>query len=74
MMWRFLKERRSWIAFVLFIEAAFLLITSIDPTIPFTSVLYAVFLTLLLFFLFLILRFGKETKFYRELEERENEL
>ncbi|MGB7998979.1 MAG: sensor histidine kinase [Anaerobacillus sp.] len=74
MMWRFLKERRSWIAFVLFIEAAFLLITLIDPTISFTSVLYAVFLTLLLFFFFLILRFVKETKFYRQLEERENNL
>ncbi|MGG1684318.1 sensor histidine kinase [Pseudalkalibacillus sp. NRS-1564] len=72
MMWRFLKERRSWIAFFLFIEGAFLFITLIDPTIPFTSVLYAVFLTLLLFFLFLLLRFVKETKFYKELEDRDN--
>ena len=71
MIWRFLKERRSWILFIFFIEVCFLLITYVDETIPFTSVLYAVFLTLLLFFLFLLVRFGKETTFYRELEERE---
>ena len=70
-MWRFLKERRSWILFILFIEACFLLITYVDATIPFTSMLYAVFLTSLLFFLFLLLRFVKETKFYKELEDRE---
>ncbi|MDO6654421.1 sensor histidine kinase [Anaerobacillus sp. 1_MG-2023] len=74
MMWRFLNERRSWITFFLFMEACFLLITYIDPSIPFTSILYAVFLTLLLFILFLILRFVKETKFYKELEERDNNL
>ncbi|WP_207393290.1 sensor histidine kinase [Bacillus sp. Cs-700] len=71
MMWRFLKERRSWILFILFIEACFLLITYVDATIPFTSMLYAVFLTSLLFFLFLIVRFVKETRFYKELEDRE---
>ncbi|PFG12361.1 sensor histidine kinase [Bacillus sp. es.036] len=71
MMWRFFKERRSWILFILFIEACFLLITYVDATIPFTSMLYAVFLTSLLFFLFLGLRFVKETKFYQELEDRE---
>ncbi len=70
-MGRFLKERRSWILFILFIEACFLLVTYVDTTIPFTSMLYAVFLTSLLFFLFLIVRFVKETRFYKELEDRE---
>ncbi|KMM37964.1 sensor histidine kinase [Guptibacillus hwajinpoensis] len=72
MIWRFLKERRSWIGFVLFTECIFLLITFVDSTIPLSSAMYAVFLTLILFVLFLLLRYVKETKFYKGLEDLEN--
>ncbi|UOQ45943.1 sensor histidine kinase [Halobacillus salinarum] len=72
MIWKFLIERSSWILLFVCIQALYLLIALIDPSISFRSLLYAAFLSLLLFIFFLILRYSKETKFYKQLEERES--
>ncbi|MRX54043.1 sensor histidine kinase [Bacillus idriensis] len=70
----FLKERRSWIFFFIFIHVLILFVSFIDSAIPFEPVLYIVFLSMISFFVFLMVRYNKETAFYKSLEDRENNL
>ncbi|WP_088042086.1 sensor histidine kinase [Bacillus sp. EAC] len=70
----FLIERLSWITFFLITQLLILFVSYIDSSIPFKSLLYIVFLSLLLFIFFLVIRYPKETKFYKSLEEREDNL
>ncbi len=69
---RFLIERRSWILLVLFIQSLFLFIAWIDPAIPIASIAYIVFLSLIIVIVFLVIRFYKETSFYRTLEDSDH--
>lgn len=71
---KYLLERVSWILFFLFLQLSILFVTYLDSAIPLTAVLYIVFLTTLMFFLFLFIRYKKETLFYKALEDRENNL
>ncbi len=71
---KYLLERSSWIILVLFIHLFVLFGAYIDPSIPFTSLLYLVSLSMLFFVIFLVVRYPKETKFYKSLAERENDL
>ncbi|MGF2618369.1 HAMP domain-containing histidine kinase [Rossellomorea vietnamensis] len=70
----FLRERLSWISLNLFLLAFLIFVSYLDPSIPLTPVLYFAFLALLVFSIFLAIRFNKETKFYKELTEREDDL
>lgn len=70
----FLRERASWILLILFTNLFTLFIAYIDPSIPLSSVLYIVSLSLLLFLLFLILRYPREIRFYKSLVERDKDL
>ncbi|WML58948.1 sensor histidine kinase [Neobacillus sp. PS2-9] len=74
MMKPFLIERRSWIALFIVFQGLFLFVASIDSAIPFTPILYMVFLSSIIFILFLFLRYQRETKFFKGLEEWENDL
>ena len=65
----FLLERKSWIAMFLFQQAVLLFAAYIDPSIPFFSVLYFVYLSLLVFLVFLLFRYRKETAYYKSLRE-----
>ncbi|MBR3121077.1 sensor histidine kinase [Oceanobacillus profundus] len=65
---KYMIERRSWIILFLALQALFLLIAYLDASIPFQSILYIVFLSCIIFILFLMVRFQKETTFYKELE------
>ena len=58
----------------LFLQAFSLIVAALDETIAFTSVLYTVFLSSLIFLLFLFWRYQKETPFYKSLTEREDNL
>ncbi|MDD9271135.1 sensor histidine kinase [Paenibacillus sp. GCM10023248] len=71
---RYLLERRSWLLFVLCVQALLLLVALLDRAIPFTPVLYIVFLSTTLFLVFVVMRYHKETRFYKQLEERDNNL
>ena len=71
---KFLIERISWILLFLFLQLLVLSISFVDTTIPLESMFYIVFLSLLTFAVFLTVRYSKETKFYRSLEERNNDL
>jgi two-component system, OmpR family, bacitracin resistance sensor histidine kinase BceS len=71
---KFLIERRSWILLFLLQQMLILFIAYIDSTIPFQSILYISFISMIIFILFLIIRYKKETRFYRSLEEWVNNL
>ncbi|MGZ9585837.1 sensor histidine kinase [Paenibacillus marinisediminis] len=71
---KFIVERRSWILFYAIMHLFIVFVAYIDPTIPLPSILYLVFLSLLAFIVFLIIRYHAETKFYSSLEEREDDL
>lgn len=63
----YLKERRSWIAFFIFTQLLILFIAFVDSSVPFKSLAYMVFLDLLLFVLFLLFRYRRETDYFRQL-------
>ncbi|WP_066367302.1 sensor histidine kinase, partial [Neobacillus fumarioli] len=70
----YLIERCSWILLFLFLQFLTIFIAFLDTTIPFAPLLYIVFLSTIIFIVFLIIRFQKETRFYKSLEEWENNL
>lgn len=70
----FLKERLSWILLFVFLQSLFIFIAYIDVQMPLQSVLYIIYLSVIIFFFFLIVRYRKETTFYRVLANRKNNL
>ncbi|HIW34479.1 MAG TPA: sensor histidine kinase [Candidatus Paenibacillus intestinavium] len=68
----FLRERLSWIVLFVFQQLLIFIIAYVDTSISFQPILYMVFLTTMIFIIFLIIRYNKETKFYRSLKEWEN--
>lgn len=71
---KFLVERKSWILLIIVLEALVLFVSFLDSSIPFASLLYIVFLSMLIFSVFLVTRYHKETKFYKNLADWENHL
>ncbi|UMR35780.1 histidine kinase [Paenibacillus polymyxa] len=71
---KYLTERRSWILLFVCQQMLILLIAYVDTAIPLIPILYVVFLSMLISLVFLIVRYPKETKFYRALEEWEGPL
>ena len=68
----YLIERRSWISLFLCLQVLILFVAYIDTAIPFLPILYIVFLSMIIFIFFLVIRFNKETKFYKSLIDWEN--
>ncbi|MBT2680683.1 sensor histidine kinase [Bacillus sp. ISL-35] len=68
----YLKERRSWILLFLLLQFLAVFIAYIDSAVSLTSILYYVFLSLIIFVIFLAMRYQKEMRFYQELEEAED--
>lgn len=71
---KFLIERCSWILLFIFLQCLLIFVAYLDNTIPLGPTLYIVFLSVIIFFLFLVVRFIKETKFYKSLLEWDNTL
>ncbi|MFD1178376.1 sensor histidine kinase [Paenibacillus puldeungensis] len=67
MIYKFLRERLSWILFFVVLQLLVLFTAYIDNSIPFGALLYIVFLSTLLFAAFLFVRYQKETRFYKSL-------
>lgn len=65
----YLKEKRPWIFFVLLLEMLLLFIGYLDPSLPFTSVLYIALLFFIIFIAFLTIRYHQETAFLKEVKE-----
>ncbi|EKN66778.1 histidine kinase, homodimeric [Neobacillus bataviensis LMG 21833] len=70
----YLIERRSWILLFFVIQALILFVSFLDSAIPLMPLFYIIFLSTLVFTVFLIFRYHKETKFYKSLAEWENNL
>ncbi|MGX2961171.1 sensor histidine kinase [Peribacillus sp. JNUCC 23] len=71
---KFFIERSSWIILFILLQVLTIFVAYIDSEIPLMPILYLVFLSILFFTIFLIFRYHKETKFYKSLVERENNL
>ena len=70
----YLIEKRSWIILFLFIHLFILFVAYIDQSIPLHSIAYIVFLSMILFTTFIIIRYKIETRFYRSLTKRDTDL
>ena len=70
----YLIERRSWIILFLAVHILILFIAYLDHSIPFSSIAYIVFLSAILFTIFIISRYKTETQFYRSLAEWDTDL
>ncbi len=70
----YLMERRSWILLFIVLQCLLVFVSYLDNAIPLGPILYIVFLSVILFILFLFIRYNKETKFYRSLSEWDNTL
>jgi OmpR family two-component system bacitracin resistance sensor histidine kinase BceS len=71
---KYVIQRRSWILLFLFLQFLLIFVAFIDSAIPLTPILYIAFLSVIIFIIFLTIRYQKETKFYKSLEEWENNL
>ena len=67
---KFLLERISWIGLFLILQLLALLIAYVDTNLALSSMYYYTFLSSLLFLIFLFIRYQKETRFYREMNDR----
>ena len=67
----FLKERVSWIVFFIFLQLLVLAMGYLDRSIPFLSTVYIAFISCLSFTIFIVMRYGKETRFYKHLHSLE---
>ncbi|MDQ0154857.1 sensor histidine kinase [Robertmurraya andreesenii] len=70
----FLCERLSWILFILSLHVLFVFVAFLDPAIPIWPVLYMLLLSGVACMIFLIVRYHKESGFYRSLLEWEETL
>lgn len=70
----YVVERLSWIALFLFIHILILFVAFVDPAVPALPILYIVLLSSIVFILFIVIRFHKETKFYKTLLEWDHDL
>lgn len=71
---KYLLERISWILLFVCQQLLILLIAYVDTAIPLMPILYVVFLSVLVFSFFIIVRYSRETRFYKALEEWEGSL
>lgn len=70
----YLLERKSWILLFLSLHGFILFIAFIDSAIPFKSILYIVFLNMLIFLFFLAVRYNREAKYYQSLQNWDHHL
>ncbi|WP_299745414.1 sensor histidine kinase [Rossellomorea sp. y25] len=74
MIFTYLWERKSWILFFLTLQLLFIFVAYIDTAIPLQPILYMIFLSTLFFICFIIVRYHKETSFYRRLNDWDHNL
>ncbi|MGE7765059.1 sensor histidine kinase [Peribacillus sp. NPDC096540] len=71
---KYVVERFSWIIFYILLHLFIIFVAFIDSAIPLKPILYIVFLSMIMFSIFLIVRYKIETRFYKSLEDREDDL
>ncbi|MCK1991939.1 HAMP domain-containing histidine kinase [Peribacillus muralis] len=71
---KYVAERISWITFFISLHLFIIFVAYLDSALPVKPIMYIVFLSLIMFCIFLIFRYKKETNFYKRLEAREDNL
>ncbi|URM31072.1 sensor histidine kinase [Cytobacillus firmus] len=71
---KYIRERLSWILLFSFLQVLAAFVVYIDSAISLKPFLYYTFLSAIIFTGFIFLRYQKETRFYREVAEREDNL
>lgn len=74
MIGKFLIERKSWILLWVMLHALLLFLSYLDAQIALGTIAYYSFLSSVVFMFFLIIRYHRETRFYKSLNERSNYL
>jgi OmpR family two-component system bacitracin resistance sensor histidine kinase BceS len=69
---KFLMERISWIMLIVLLQLLALILAYLDPSLSIDSMFYYVFLSLVISSLFVVIRYFKETSFFKELDLRES--
>jgi two-component system, OmpR family, bacitracin resistance sensor histidine kinase BceS len=70
----FFRERLSWILLFWFFLSFLIFYAYLDTSIPLEPIIYFVFLSLIIFLIFLAVRYNKEAKFYKNMRQRSNDL
>ncbi len=65
----FIRERISWFLLFIGLQVLLAVVAYLDHSLPFSSILYVVFLSTLIFILFIVVRYHVETTYYKELKE-----
>ncbi|MFA9456524.1 sensor histidine kinase [Halalkalibacter sp. AB-rgal2] len=71
---QYVLERRSWVVLIVSLQLIHLFIAYVDTALPFSSSLYIVFLSTMVFLLFLIIRYRKEAAFFKQIVTLSDEL
>ncbi|MBR7553768.1 sensor histidine kinase [Allobacillus sp. GCM10007491] len=74
MILKYINERKSWISVFVLFELLLLFMAYLDRNWPVSSVTYFVFLTSVIFVIFLIIRYLRESKFYKSMDNQSSEL
>ena len=67
--WMFIRSRKHWILWLLFLQFIFLGIAYLDYDLSVDSILYIIILNIGLSFIFLLYTYIKEVKFLKHLDE-----
>lgn len=68
---KYIVERRSWILLFIILQLLILVCAYVDSTIPLQSMIYLFYLSSIIFIIHFVIRYHKETRFIRSLEERD---
>ncbi|KON88252.1 histidine kinase [Sporosarcina globispora] len=71
---KYIRERLSWILLFVFLQVLAAFVVYMDAAISLKPFLYYTFLSAIIFTGFIMIRYQKETRFYRELTQREENL
>ncbi|MCR2807970.1 sensor histidine kinase [Paenibacillus soyae] len=64
----YIAERRSWLLLLVFLHLLILFVAAIDASIPLMPILYITLLSSIVCLLFIVVRYYKETRFYKQLQ------
>lgn len=73
MIMNYIVERLSWIMLFIFMQLLTLFVGLVDPSISLRPLLYIIFLSTLSFIIFVLVRYHKESVFYKSLEARDSD-
>lgn len=65
---RYVREKRSWLLLILILQGLTIFVAFVDVSVPLLPILYIVGLNWLICIAFMVVRYHKETRYYRSLE------